>query len=336
MELQTRRHFADRRHPLVKTEHRHTEAGHCSICLLKLAGLRGYGCYFCNIHVHSECADHFKENISFFAHPSHTLKLSRIVPSGCERRRRTCDICGGDCPPGSFVYRCIGCGFDVHSLCAMLPETVGNLQMVFSSSAAGCCSGCRHPLQKWRYECSSLGLRLHVTCAIVIDPNSTRGDGGPAAGIHGAAAQCRNHGAADFRRRGIGSGPAGQQGWYYGGAPAGLGGYFGGPVFQGGGPPVFQGVFWPPPPMQGCYYYGAAAGVPFIQGGYCPPPPIQGNYYPPYMPGGYGDAGGNGNNIFGNPTSGLMTGIANFLFRMGIDTVAGDFASQFLSAILGC
>jgi hypothetical protein len=88
--------------------------------------------------------------------------------------------------------------------------------------------------------------------------------------------------------------------------------------------------------MQGCYYYGAAAGVPFIQGGYCPPPPIQGNYYPPYMPGGYGDAGGNGNNIFGNPTSGLMTGIANFLFRMGIDTVAGDFASQFLSAILGC
>ncbi|CAL5084022.1 unnamed protein product [Urochloa decumbens] len=317
MASQTRRHFADPHHPLEKTQYSHDQIGHCNLCLLKLAGLTGYGCYHCNIHVHGECARHFAETISFFAHP-HTLKLTRIP------ELRTCDICRGHCPPGSFAYRCGigGCGFYAHSLCAMLPQRVGNLRMV-SSSEAGCCSECRHPLPVWRYVCSSPDLQLHVTCAIAIDPPTGAGKGsrnGPA-GIQG------NHHGAGCRQRNIGGGPAGQ-GWHWPPPPPIPGSYFGGPV-------LFQGGYWPapPPPFQGSYF---GAGVPFIQGGYgWLPPPFLGSasYYTPAAPGGHGAAGGH--NIFGD-SSGMMTGIASFLANVAINTVAGDFASQLLGAVLGC
>ncbi|CAN6168760.1 unnamed protein product [Urochloa humidicola] len=109
------RHFTDPYHSLLETQYSHDQPGRCNFCLLNLAGHMGYGCYTCNIHVHRACASYFEETISFFAHPSHTLKLSRSPG-------RICNICRGDCPYGSFVYRCIGCGFDAHPLCAMLPE----------------------------------------------------------------------------------------------------------------------------------------------------------------------------------------------------------------------
>ncbi|CAN6226061.1 unnamed protein product [Urochloa humidicola] len=167
-------HFADPHHLLVRTQYSHDQTGLCSICLLKLAGVRGYGCYSCNIHVHSECAGHFMETISFFAHPSHTLKLHRSPG-------RVCNICRGDCPQKSFVYRCIECDFDVHPLCSLLPERVHgsashprrDLRMV-SSSSTGSCSECHHPLPTWRYVCSFLGLQLHVTFPLTLPPVAAR------------------------------------------------------------------------------------------------------------------------------------------------------------------
>ena len=56
-----------------------------------LAGLICFGCHQCNFHVHRACAGYFgeTETISFFAHPSHALKLSRSPG-------RVCDICRGD------------------------------------------------------------------------------------------------------------------------------------------------------------------------------------------------------------------------------------------------
>ncbi|CAN6168770.1 unnamed protein product [Urochloa humidicola] len=308
-------HFTDPHHPLVKTQYSHDQTGLCSICLLKLAGVRGYGCYSCNIHVHSECAAHFQETIFFFAHPSHTLKLHRSPG-------RVCNICRGDCPRKSFVYRCIECDFDVHPLCALLPERVRgsashpgrDLRMV-SSSSTGSCSECHHPLPTWRYVCSSLGLQLHVTCAIPIDPSTGAGKGAQGGGSHGTA--CRQRSVGD---------PAAGQGWYYshvtpapcynynpaafqayGGCPAGQGGYYGGgPVMQGG------------------------YGYPIQQGSY---------YYSPAMPAGsHGGATGGSSghsSIFGSSND-MMTGIAGFLASVAINTVTSDFASLLLSAVLGC
>ncbi|CAL5085537.1 unnamed protein product [Urochloa decumbens] len=304
------RHFADPHHPLVKTQYSHDQTGLCSICLLKLAGVHGYGCYHCNIHVHRECAGHFKETVSFFAHPAHTLKLRRSPG-------RVCNICRGDCPQNSFVYSCIECDFDVHPLCALLPERVAggggashpwrDLRMV-SSSSAGSCSECHHPLPTWRYVCSSLGLQLHVTCAIPIDP-----------AVKGA--QGSSHGAT-CRQRSVGD-PAGQ-GWYYGHATPG---YYNAAAFQAyGGPTGHGGYFGGGPVMQGGY------GYPIQQGSY---------YYPTAtaMPagGGHGGAAGSSghSSIFGS-SSGMMTGIAGFLASAAINTVASDFASLLLSAVFGC
>ncbi|CAN6168778.1 unnamed protein product [Urochloa humidicola] len=299
-------HFADPHHLLVRTQYSHDQTGLCSICLLKLAGVRGYGCYSCNIHVHSECAAHFQETIFFFAHPSHTLKLHRSPG-------RVCNICRGDCPQKSFVYRCIECDFDVHPLCSLLPERVHgsashpgrDLRMV-SSSSDGSCSGCHHPLPTWRYVCSSLGLQLHVTCAIPIDPSTGAGKGAQGGSSHGAACQQRSVGD-----------PSGQ-GWYYSHVtPAPRYNYYN-PGFQAyGGGAV----------MQGGYGYS----YPIHQGNY---------YYTPAMPaGGHGGAAGSGHSsIFGSSSSssGMMTGIAGFLASVAINTVARHFASQLLSAVLGC
>ncbi|CAN6206052.1 unnamed protein product [Urochloa humidicola] len=311
-------HFADPHHPLVRTQYSHDQTGLCSICLLKLAGVRGYGCYHCNIHVHSECAGHFQETISFFAHPSHTLKLSRSPG-------RVCNICTGNCPPKSFVYRCIDCDFDVHPLCALLPERVSggggggvsrpwrDLRMI--SSSDGSCSECHHPLPTWRYVCSSLGVQLHATCAIPIDPST-------GAANKGAQQGSSSHGSA-CRQRSVVGDPAGQ-GWYYGHAtPAPYYNY--NPGFQAYGGPAGQGgYFGGGPVMQGGY------GYPIQQGSY---------YYPPAMPASGGHGGGAGSSghssIFGS-SSGMMTDIAGFLASFAINTVATEFASQLLSAVFGC
>ncbi|OEL17082.1 hypothetical protein BAE44_0021899 [Dichanthelium oligosanthes] len=280
------RHF-DPYHPLVNTEYSHDQPGLCNICLLRLAGHKGYGCHSCNIHLHSACTSYFGETISFFAHPSHTLKLSRSPG-------RICNICRGDCPQGSFVYRCLDCGFDLHPLCSILPERVRSPfhpdhELCMVSSELGCCSACRHPLPMWRYVCSS--HELHITCAIDL-PTAAGGQGsnGPAAfqsiyagaqGSGGAAGQRSLGGSADQR-------------WYPGPVTPGYNyaiPYFGGPVFQGG--------------------YGHYS-------------------YAPVMPGGYDATGSSGQSILHNPTR-LMTAVAKFLFSIAISTTVSDLASQLLS-----
>ncbi|CAN6206048.1 unnamed protein product [Urochloa humidicola] len=288
-------HFTDPHHWLQETQYSHDQPGRCSFCLLNLAGHRGYGCYTCNIHLHRACAGYFGETISFFAHPSHALKLSRSPG-------RICDICREDCPRESFVYRCIGCGFDVHPLCAMLPERFpdpfhpGHDLCTVSSESPGHCLACHHPLLKWRYICSA--FELHVACAI--DP-PTASAAGPA-GINGHAAfQGSSHGHGDVgqRSRSFGSSSAGQ-GWYP----------------QGPGAPGYNN-----------YNHAVYGGGPVMQGGnyvYYPPGPV--------MHGGYGTTGGNngGQGFLHNPGR-LMSAIARFLVRIAISTVVSDFASQLLS-----
>ncbi|PAN14778.1 hypothetical protein PAHAL_2G443800 [Panicum hallii] len=163
-----RRHF-DPLHQLVKTQYGRESGAYCDICLSKLAGLVGHRCSACNIDLHDACAGYFKETASFFAHPWHTLKLSRIPhPSASSPIRWYCDLCLEVCPPGSFMYRCTQCLFDVHPLCTMLPQTIRSplhpehdLRMVPSF---GDCSACEQSLPVWHYVCPC-AVRLHIDCA---------------------------------------------------------------------------------------------------------------------------------------------------------------------------
>ncbi|WVZ66669.1 hypothetical protein U9M48_015859 [Paspalum notatum var. saurae] len=308
-----RRHFADPHHSLQETEYSHDQPGHCSICLLKLAGHKGYGCHSCNIHIHRVCAGYFGETIAIFAHPSHTLRLSRSPG-------RICNICRGDCPQGSFVYRCCttGCGFDVHPLCAMLPERVGSrsplhqgheLRMV-SSSSPGCCSACHRPMPVWRYVCSC-SKEIHVECAV--NPPT-----GGADGTTNGQSSSFGAGAQGSQERSFGGYGGQGQGWYnYGPTPvynnSAAGGYGYGPAGQ-----------------QGIYYGGP------VVGGYSGHP---GGYYaaggPPAMPGGYGATSSGHNDVLNNPGSVLSaSAIAMFLVDTVINTAASEFLSQLVSGIL--
>ncbi|EER97526.1 hypothetical protein BDA96_02G389800 [Sorghum bicolor] len=295
----TIRHFADP-HPLGQTQYRHDEAGLCNICLLKLGGLRSrltYGCYTCNIHLHSACARYFPETISFFAHPAHTLNLRRSPAGG-----RVCEICRGDCPPqGSFVYSCTaGCGFDVHPLCSMLPESVASpldpshQLCIFSSESpgSGSCSACHHPLPRWHYIGSS--LKLHIACAT---------------GAAGQGSNSNGGGHAAVVQQGSQYGTVRQRSLF--GAPApGPAGYNYNPVIQGYGQ---AGSYYYVHPIHGngIYYYGG------------PAMPSGGGYY--------GASGGGQQSIFQNPSN-LMSGIARFLFSAAISAAASDLLSELLSA----
>lgn len=158
-----RRHFADP-HVLLKTQYNSSSRHVCDICRSKMAGLTGYRCSACDFDIHEACADYFKQTISFFAHPWHTLTLSRM-PSSCDGW--SCDLCLGGCPPGDLVYRCTDCLFDVHPLCTMLPQTIRSplhprhdLRLVPSIGTCKC--GCEE-LSVWNYVCSC-PLKVNIAC----------------------------------------------------------------------------------------------------------------------------------------------------------------------------
>lgn len=192
-----RRHFADP-HLLLKTEYNSTATHFCDICGSKLRGLIGYRCNACNFDIHEACADYFKESVTFFAHPWHALTLTRM-PSSCVGW--ICDLCMEECPPGTFVYRCLRCMFEVHPLCTMLPQTIRchlqpeqhDLCMV---PGWGHCSACKESLGVWQYRCGFCRLKLHITCAsggeqggaaAATRPQTTSTGGGAAAAQSNAA-----------------------------------------------------------------------------------------------------------------------------------------------------
>ncbi|RLM84593.1 hypothetical protein C2845_PM04G32310 [Panicum miliaceum] len=149
-----RHYFAHPQHPLLRTQYGGDSTHVCDICRSQLAGLAGYRCNACDIDVHEACAGYFKEAVAFFAHPWHSLTLSRIPAAGAGW---ACDLCEEECAPGSFVYLCARCMFDVHPLWTMLPQTIRSalhpehdLCMVPSS---GHCSACNGDLPVGQYVC---------------------------------------------------------------------------------------------------------------------------------------------------------------------------------------
>ena len=160
------RHFADP-HMLQRLQYSCTASHTCDICLSKLAGRVGYRCNTCNLDIHEYCADSYKPTITFFAHPWHTLQLSRIPRSGVGW---VCDLCREKCPPGSLVYRCIDCLFDVHPRCTRrFPQTIRSslhpehdLRMVPSSGHV--CGACGTGLPVWQYVCGGCKVRFHIAC----------------------------------------------------------------------------------------------------------------------------------------------------------------------------
>ncbi|KAF8679324.1 hypothetical protein HU200_046108 [Digitaria exilis] len=205
-----RRHFfAHPEHPLLRTQYGGDSDHACDICRSQLAGLAGYRCGACDIDVHETCADYFNDSIVFFAHPWHRLTLSRI-PGGAAAEW-TCDLCEEECAPGSFVYRCVRCMFDVHPLCKMLPQTVRSPlhpgRDLFMVPSAGQCSACHGDLPVWQYVCGgACFFRLHIACVA----------GAPGGSDNMLAGQC----SAGAAQPGCYAGQAGSGGYSIGEKPS--------------------------------------------------------------------------------------------------------------------
>ncbi|OEL31086.1 hypothetical protein BAE44_0007897 [Dichanthelium oligosanthes] len=305
-----RDHFTDPLHLLLKSQYGRKSTQTCDICQFNLAGLAGYRCDDCDIHIHKACADYFEEFVSFFAH-RHILELIRIPRAG-----HRCDLCREDCAEESFVYRCDECDFDLHPLCSMLPQTVrsplhpGHDLCMVSSSSGRRCSACLQRLPKWHYVCSC-SFKLHISCATEDAPTGA-GQASPIRS-NGRAMQ-GSHGPAMRKTNGRAIQGGGRAGHTYGVViPAAIQGYY---------PTTIQSYG---PAIQAQGYY------PAIQG-YGPPVQALGNY-----PGINYGATGSGQSIVASNKPSRCRAIAKFLLKTGfhiaINAATGGLGSPLVEVL---
>uniref|UniRef100_A0A0D9X1D1 Phorbol-ester/DAG-type domain-containing protein n=1 Tax=Leersia perrieri TaxID=77586 RepID=A0A0D9X1D1_9ORYZ len=192
-----RTHCSHPQHVLVRCQYSNNSVHACNLCDAGFRGLIGLRCKACDFDIHEACADYFQPATNSFAHPWHGLALGRVADDD-----RACDLCAEECPRGSFVYRCVPCGFDVHPLCTMFPAKVKSplhpdheLAMVPAGSAAAVamapavvgqnyclCSGCGEAFGGWFYRCGTCGVGLHVECLNGARIKPRAGGGGQSAG----------------------------------------------------------------------------------------------------------------------------------------------------------
>ncbi|TVU37976.1 hypothetical protein EJB05_11323, partial [Eragrostis curvula] len=162
-------HFSHPGHELVK---RHYLSPYlCDMCWEDLSG-SGYGCGArCDFGIHESCAAR-PLKLSSPAHHAHELVLVQTRRD----EELACDVCVGGCAPGSFLYRCPPCGFDMHPRCAQLPQTAvysslhseHDLTLVLAEGSCAACQGqdgAPAPGRGWFYRCSACNVDLHVSCA---------------------------------------------------------------------------------------------------------------------------------------------------------------------------
>ncbi|GJN33052.1 hypothetical protein PR202_gb21610 [Eleusine coracana subsp. coracana] len=156
-------------HELVKRHY--TGPFRCDICHEDLTlTVPAYGCRAagCDFAIHDSCAARPQTHYTP-AHPPHSLVLLQTRPGDAH----TCDICAGSCAPGSFLYRCPPCGFDMHTRCAWLPHAAVRSarhpghDLTLVAAADGRCAACHDggAGQGWFYRCVACNVDFHVSCA---------------------------------------------------------------------------------------------------------------------------------------------------------------------------
>ncbi|XP_044961035.1 uncharacterized protein LOC123412155 [Hordeum vulgare subsp. vulgare] len=164
-------HFSHPGHELVKRHH--SGPFRCDMCWEDLSGTAyscSAGCDFC---IHESCAGHSQTFSSPELH-MHPLVLVQT------RRDATvsCDVCCGRCVPGSFLYRCPPCGFDMHPACVRLPQVVRSVRdpthdltlVVADGRCAACDAGAGHASY---YRCTACNVDYHISCAATTGDNNS-------------------------------------------------------------------------------------------------------------------------------------------------------------------
>ncbi|XP_048543380.1 uncharacterized protein LOC125522359 [Triticum urartu] len=166
-------HFSHPGHDLVKRHY--TGPFRCDMCWEDLSGA-GYGCRSgCDFAIQDSCAGH-TQTFSSLEHHAHP----RVLVQTSHDATLLCDVCLGSCAPGSFLYRCPPCGFDMHPSCTQLPQVVRSarhaypahdLTLVVGDGRCAACNG--SAVRASYYRCTACNADIHVSCAATSTDNKS-------------------------------------------------------------------------------------------------------------------------------------------------------------------
>lgn len=133
-----------------------------------------HGCSKCKYYLHDECLE-APLSISHPSHPSHHLHL--LPFSNYSTRGFICNGCG--LRGKAFVYHCSICSFDLHTYCAISPDTIvldkhpHELQLLYDPNdrfkiAIFKCDLCNAEVdpKNWVYYCGDCDYGTHLYCGL--------------------------------------------------------------------------------------------------------------------------------------------------------------------------
>ncbi|KAF3779505.1 hypothetical protein EJ110_NYTH23874 [Nymphaea thermarum] len=143
-------------------------ATRCSGCEQPFKPGEVYGCLECRFFLHRCCAllsqsqlPSLQFNSRLHEHVLQPLYASAYIPGGFQ-----CNICRKS--GRGFNYHCHSCSFDVHFLCALMPQTFSSqahqhsLQLRFPPSVGSTnCDICRRQIDHCRYMCGNCNFNAH-------------------------------------------------------------------------------------------------------------------------------------------------------------------------------
>ncbi|KAK1373812.1 hypothetical protein POM88_030007 [Heracleum sosnowskyi] len=133
-----------------------------------------HGCSKCKFYLHDKCLE-APLSISHLSHPSHHLSLLPFPTYSS--RGFLCNGCG--LRGKAFVYHCSLCSFDLHTYCALSPDTLvldnhpHELELVIDFKdrfektvfKCGLCNA-EADLKNWVYYCSDCDYGTHLHCGL--------------------------------------------------------------------------------------------------------------------------------------------------------------------------
>lgn len=146
----------------------------CSACREAVSDeLPMHGCSDCKFYLHESCLE-APRSMEHASHPLHPLTLQQTPTY--PNRTYACDACGRG--GTAFSYTCAHCEFDLHLLCATMPETITaeelhphELTLVFETPARGsdrlvACGFCGADEKQslWPLYCEACEFSVHVKC----------------------------------------------------------------------------------------------------------------------------------------------------------------------------
>ncbi|KAK9275870.1 hypothetical protein L1049_023143 [Liquidambar formosana] len=125
-----------------------------------------FECAACDFDLDVQCSSQVP-TISYEGHEHLLIPLAKFIS-----RRRVCNFCGTRCD--RFVFRCVECDFNVHKLCAELPQQIRHPFHPPHPLSLGNhgvrleCRACNVYIDKCSFRCEECSFNLCDKCALLV------------------------------------------------------------------------------------------------------------------------------------------------------------------------